>query len=111
MLGDGVLAGIGSGGPGFNNYRPEEMSFLIALTMDLKRRGMEERASILTDYDTFTDWMQAVPRQGSRQFRHMLRFFAFPDLGRSLPTTTDGRSWKRLVRALARDRQLVGSRA
>jgi hypothetical protein len=38
-----VLVGIGSGGPGFNNYRPEEMTFLIALTRDLKRRETEDR--------------------------------------------------------------------
>ena len=24
-------------------------------------------------------WIESVPRDGKRQFRHMLRFFAFPD--------------------------------
>ena len=38
FLSDAVLAGIGSGGPGFNNYRPEELAFLITLTLDLKRK-------------------------------------------------------------------------
>jgi 5-methylcytosine-specific restriction protein B len=42
-LSDGVLAGIGSGGPGFNNYLPDEMSFLIAIAVDLKGRGKEDR--------------------------------------------------------------------
>jgi 5-methylcytosine-specific restriction protein B len=42
-LSDGVLAGIGSGGPGFNNYLPDETSFLIAIAVDLKGRGKEDR--------------------------------------------------------------------
>jgi 5-methylcytosine-specific restriction enzyme B len=31
LLSDTVLQGIGSGGPGFNNYRPHELGFLIEL--------------------------------------------------------------------------------
>jgi hypothetical protein len=55
------------------------MTFLIELTRDLKRRATEERRSILSNYDAFIDWISSVPRKGFRQFRHMLRFFAFPD--------------------------------
>jgi len=76
---DEVLAGIGSGGPGFNNYRPDEMTFLIALTRDLKRRDVAQRRSIFADHGAFFDWISSVPSKGLRQFRHMLRFFAFPD--------------------------------
>src|SRR4029077_16616916 len=79
LMRDEVLLGIGSGGPGFNNYRPDEMTFLITLTRDLKRKEMEDRRRILSDYDAFLVWISKVPQQGSRQFRHMLRFFAFPD--------------------------------
>jgi 5-methylcytosine-specific restriction enzyme B len=75
LLGDEVLAGIGSGGPGFNNYRPQELEFLIALMRDLKKKAAVERRQIMTDYDAFIDWINLVPREGSRQFRHMLRFF------------------------------------
>ncbi len=79
LLSDDVLVGIGSGGPGFNNYRPNEMEFLLTLTRDLKRRNELERQGILTNYDAFIAWIDSVPQEGSRQFRHMLRFFAFPD--------------------------------
>jgi hypothetical protein len=79
LMRDPVLVGIGSGGPGFNNYRPDEMTFLIALTRDLKRRTIEERRRVLTNYEAFIGWIDRVPQQGSRQFRHMLRFFAFPE--------------------------------
>ena len=43
LLGDSVLVGIGSGGPGFNNYRPDELTFLIEATRDLKRVDELER--------------------------------------------------------------------
>ena len=49
MLRDDVLAGIGSGGPGFNTYRPDELTFLITLTRDLKRRAASERQAIFAD--------------------------------------------------------------
>jgi len=79
LMRDEVLAGIGSGGPGFNNYRPDEMTFLIELTRDLKKRDTSERQKIFADHMAFFNWIRSVPSRGLRQFRHMLRFFAFPD--------------------------------
>jgi hypothetical protein len=79
LMRDEVLVGIGSGGPGFNNYRPDEMTFLIELTRDLKRRDTTQRLRIFADHGAFFDWIGSVPSTGLRQFRHMLRFFAFPD--------------------------------
>jgi hypothetical protein len=92
LLRDAVLFGIGSGGPGFNTYRPVELRFLIALTRDLKGRSGAERQHILTDYDAFLRWIGAVPQEGHRQFRHMLRFFAFPDLVERMSSNNDRRS-------------------
>ena len=92
LLRDDVLKGIGSGGPGFNNYRPAEMKFLLDLTLDLKRRENAERQRYFTNYDTFIAWIDTVPREGSRQFRHMLRFFAFPDRVERISSNNDRRS-------------------
>ena len=89
FLGDDVLIGIGSGGPGFNNYRPDELTFLITLTRDLKRRNEEERRRILLNYDPFINWIDSVPQKGRRQFRHMLRFFAFPDRVERMSSNND----------------------
>ena len=89
---DEVLVGIGSGGPGLNNYRPDEMTFLITLTRDLKRKEMENRRRILSDYDAFLAWISKVPQQGSRQFRHMLRFFAVSDRVERISSNNDRRS-------------------
>jgi hypothetical protein len=79
LLNDDVLAGIGSGGPGFNNHRWREMVFLISLVGDLKRRPTDERQKLMSAYEAFVDWIAKVPQDGHRQLRHMLRFFCFPD--------------------------------
>ena len=79
LLGDNVLAGIGSGGPGFNNHRWREMVFLISLVGDLKERTSDERQKLMSEYEAFVDWIAQVPQEGHRQLRHMLRFFCFPD--------------------------------
>ena len=91
QLTDSVLVGIGSGGPGFNNYRPEEMTFLIALARDLKRRDKADRKRILSDYVAFTSWIGSVPQPGKRQYRHMIRYFAFPDRVERMSSNTDRR--------------------
>jgi hypothetical protein len=88
-LSDAVLTGIGSGGPGFNNYRPDELEFLIGLAMALKKKSVPERTSIFENYDRFVDWIGSVPMEGSRQFRHMLRFFAFPDRVERISSNND----------------------
>ena len=91
LLDDKVLVGVGSGGAGFNNFRPSELEFLIALVRDLKRRAESDRRHILTDYDALMGWIDTVPRKGKRQFRHMFRFFAFPDRVERISTDNDRR--------------------
>ena len=79
LLSEEVMSGIGSAGPGFNNHRWREMVFLISLTAELKQRPLSERQKLLSEYDAFIAWITHVPRVGHRQFRHMLRYFAFPE--------------------------------
>ena len=42
-------------------------------------------------YDAFVNWIDTVPREGSRQFRHMLRFFAFSDQVERMSSNNDRR--------------------
>lgn len=79
MLADSVLTGIGSGGPGFNNHRWREIVFIISLSAAIKRLAPTERQRTLRDYDAYMDWVDTVDQDGRRQFRHMLRYFLFPD--------------------------------
>ena len=79
MLTDAVLCGIGSAGTAYNNLRWKELAYLIALVRSIKATAVDARRAVLSDYDRFMDWIDTVPRDGDRQFRHMLRYFAFPD--------------------------------
>lgn len=80
MLSEDVLDGIGSGGTAYSMYRPLELAYLIELVCDLKKRDQAARQKLFSSYDEFIDWIETIPREGDRQFRHMLRYVAFPDL-------------------------------
>jgi 5-methylcytosine-specific restriction protein B len=62
MFSDDILRGIGSGGPGYNNHRWREVTFLIALAESIKERPWSERQKLFSAYDAFTDWIDTVPR-------------------------------------------------
>jgi len=79
MLLDSVLNGIGSAGMGVNTNRWREINYIVSLGTTLKRLAAADRVSILWDYDRFMAWIKTVPQDGDRQFRHMLRYFLFPD--------------------------------
>jgi len=91
LLADAVLAGIGSGGPGFNNYRPAELEYLLDLLVSIKSKPDVERREILQTYLKFMQWIETVPRKGSRQYRHMLRYFAFPTRVERISSNNDRR--------------------
>jgi hypothetical protein len=92
MMLDNVLAGIGSGGPAYFIKEPDELKFMIELTRNLKQKPVAERQTIFSDYDAFVGWIGSVPREGRRQFRHMLRFFAFPDRVERMSSNNDRRT-------------------
>lgn len=79
MLSDAILSGIGSAGTAYNTGRWAELVYIISLAQSLKSETTDFRRSVFSDYDKFISWIESVPRAGSRQFRHMLRFFVFPE--------------------------------
>lgn len=79
LLTDAMLDGVGSGGMGVNTNRWREMNYMIRLGQTIKAVAPGERASLFDDYDRFMAWMDVVPQEGDRQFRHMLRYFLFPE--------------------------------
>lgn len=91
LLADAVLVGVGSGGPGFNNHRWREVVFIISLSAAIKRLDPGERRRVLHDYDAYMDWVDTVSRDGFRQFRHMVRYFLFPD--RVERMSSNGERW------------------
>jgi 5-methylcytosine-specific restriction protein B len=79
MLDSLVLQGVGSAGTAYNNLRWKELAYLIALIQSIKTKSTADRKALFDDYDQFMGWIESVPRDGDRQFRHMLRYLAFPD--------------------------------
>ncbi len=114
--------GIGSGGPGYNNYRPAELELVIQFTRTWKALDGVERERLLGDAWAFADWFDRLPDGPSRQFRHMVLHLLFPAEFERITSTRDKRRvdrafLKRLAAepldpadrgpsALARDRRL-----
>jgi 5-methylcytosine-specific restriction protein B len=86
-----VLRGVGSAGTAYNNLRWKELAYLIALLRSLKALPPEQRRAVFADYDRFVGWIDAVPRDGDRQFRHMLRWFTHPDRVERMSSNNDRR--------------------
>lgn len=100
LLSDEVLEGIGSAGTAYNTHRWRELRYLIFLLLDLKGRPVEERQRIFSGYNPFMAWINDVPRDGSRQFRHILRYFAFPD---RVERISSNRERRRILRGFGLD--------
>jgi hypothetical protein len=71
--------GIGSGGPGFNNYRWLELVVFIRWLQAWKDLEQSERADTLSDPWKFAQWIDAIPGVEKRQLRHMVLHLLFPD--------------------------------
>jgi 5-methylcytosine-specific restriction protein B len=78
-LNDRVLEGVGSAGAGYNNHRWRELRYCIKFCLAFKRLPFNRRAELLQDSWQFGEWLQEIPENDSRQFRHMLVFLLFPD--------------------------------
>lgn len=91
MLSNGVLAGIGSAGTAFNTMRWREVNYAISLFTAIKQMPTEDRATLVGDYDRLTDWLETMPRDGDRQFRHMLRYLLCPDRVERMSSNGDRR--------------------
>lgn len=70
--------GIGSGGPGYNNFRPFELMLVIRFTVAWKALSGAEQSRLLGDGWQFAAWFDTLPDAQSRQFRHMLLHLLFP---------------------------------
>ncbi len=105
-LDDDVLRGVGSAGTAYGNLRWKELAYLIALLRSLKAMSSDQRGSVFDDYEQFMRWIDRVARDGDRQFRHMFRWFAFPDRVERMSSNADRR---RVLASfgLAADRELA----
>jgi 5-methylcytosine-specific restriction protein B len=92
MLADVVLDGIGSAGMGMNTNRWREVNYLVGMGALIKSVPRPDREAIFATYESFIRWISSVPMDGERQFRHMLRFFLFPDQVERMSSNRDRRT-------------------
>lgn len=74
-----VLSGLGSGGPGYNQYFWMEMVFAIEAFANFIAKPIDERKNILDDAKRFASWLDTIPTGKGRQFYHALCHVLFPD--------------------------------
>lgn len=91
LLSDEVLSGIGSAGTSFNTNRWRELVYVINFAKQFCQLPLAEREVLLSDGWKLAEWLEQIPENESRQFRHMLLFLLFPDLFERIFGGTDRR--------------------
>ena len=90
---------IGSGGSGFNYFRPFEVAFVVDFARRFKGESIEERESLLADPWDFERWLDTGPEgQSSRQMRHIILHLLFPD---HFERISSGADKQRIAKAFA----------
>lgn len=74
-----ILSGLGSAGPGYNNYLPRELAFAVIAFADLVAKPLAEREALLNDAWAFAAWLNAIPAGKGRQLYHTLCHLFFPE--------------------------------
>jgi len=74
-----VLSGIGSGGTSYNTNRWRELVYLIQFALVFLKLPVTERERLLDSGWDLAEWLEAIPENDARQFRHMMLFLLFPD--------------------------------
>lgn len=74
-----VLAGLGSAGPGYNNYIAKEISYAIQAFCNFSLKNKHERERLLGDGFAFAEWFSTAPGSEGRQLYNTLCHAIFPD--------------------------------
>lgn len=80
--------GIGSSGIAFNTKIPLELTFVIQLMQVWKGQGAARQVALLSDPWAFGNWVDALPKEGKPQFRHMMLYLMFPDTFERISSTS-----------------------
>lgn len=74
-----VLSGLGSAGPGYNQYLWMEIVFAVEAFADFVAKPRTEREALLNDAQAFASWLDSIPSGKGRQLYHTLCHVLFPD--------------------------------
>ncbi|MFA0005371.1 hypothetical protein CWO04_02795 [Vibrio splendidus] len=91
-LSDVALTGIGSAGTAYNTGRWRELVYVIRLVEALLKLSELERRELLNDVERLPQWLESIPENGSRQFRHMFLYLLFPEAHERIFGNTDRKS-------------------
>jgi len=80
LLEDDTLDGIGSSGTAYNTFRYREFTYFIRLMIAFKNKEISNQESLLGDGLKMAQWLEQIPENDSRQFRHMFLYLLFPDV-------------------------------
>ncbi|MBY7731438.1 AAA family ATPase [Vibrio splendidus] len=92
FLSDNALTGIGSAGTAYNTGRWRELVYVIRLVAALLKLSEHDRKELLNDVDRLPQWLESIPENGSRQFRHMFLYLLFPEAHERIFGNTDRKS-------------------
>lgn len=74
-----VLSGLGSAGPGYNQYLWMEIVFAVEAFAAFVIKPHAERETLLNDAQGFAQWLDGIPSGKGRQLYHTLCHVLFPD--------------------------------
>ncbi|AMF95127.1 hypothetical protein AL536_16985 [Vibrio fluvialis] len=89
FLSGSALTGIGSAGTAYNTGRWRELVYVIRLVAALLKLSEQERRELLNDVERLPLWLEFIPENGSRQFRHMFLYLLFPEVHERIFGNTD----------------------
>lgn len=79
ILEEKTLTGIANTGAAYNTLRWQEVAYVIIVMSEVKGLNLTERRNLLKDPIEFAEWLNNIPQKGVRMFRHVLRYYCFPD--------------------------------
>lgn len=79
ILEEKALTGIANTGAAYNTRRWQEVAYVITVMLEVKGLNLAERKNLLSDPIDFAEWLNNIPQKGIRMFRHVLRYYCFPD--------------------------------
>ena len=88
-LNDVILTGIGSAGTAYNTGRWRELCYLIKFTEKLLALPKDKKVELLESHLLFSEWLEQIPENENRQFRHMLLYLLFPEFHERIFGNTD----------------------
>ena len=79
MFADAALQGAGSAGTAFNTGRWREFNYIINFIDKWSVVDKPDQVELLNDKWKFSKWLEIVPENEARQFRHMILYMLYPD--------------------------------